>query len=176
MKNKFVVQEVAAYVQEQVESSNFGDLLVCTGTSSASLRMSGAMMSMWCPAYKVIDSLADPGNRPDALILPELSSAGLHSLKEYIYTGQTTTTSLMDALIIEGGNYSSCFVDVTLDVEQRQEDGEGDEVEAMNHSSLSPTDEGVLMAREKHYILYLTTNGHSDLTIIDLRICNIHGT
>ena len=29
---------------------------------------------------------------------------------------------------------------------------------AMNHSSLSPTDEGVLMARKLDYILYLTTN------------------
>ena len=129
LKNVFAVQEVASYVKQQVDSSNFGDLLVCAGSSS--LMMSKALVSMWSPAYKMIDSLADPGNPPDALIFPDLSSAGLHSLKEYIYTGQASTASMEDALIInDGGNYGSHFVDVTVDVAQRQDGGETDEVQA----------------------------------------------
>ena len=108
--NSFAVQEVADYVKQQLESPNDNDLLVCAGSSSS--RMSSALVATWCPAFKVISNLSDPGNPPDALIIPDLSNAGLADLKEYIYTGQCFASS-EDATIILGGEFSSIYVDFT---------------------------------------------------------------
>ena len=116
LKNKSAVDEVASYVEEQLLHGNGNDLLVCAGSRS-SMMMSTALLSMWCPDIKAI-YLAEPGNPPDAVIVPELSAAGLYSLKEYIYTGKTSTVFQEDALIINEGGYSGHFVDITSEVEQ----------------------------------------------------------
>ena len=131
LRNEFAEQVVADYVKQQVENSNCGaDLLVCAGSSATSM-MSKAVVSMWSPAFKIIDSLADPANPPDALILPDLSAAGLLSLKEYIYTGETSTPPTHgDASIIQGGTLCTFFVDVILEVEQLHEGGDAGEEQA----------------------------------------------
>ena len=108
--NRFAVQEVASYVKQQLESPNDNGLLVCSGSSSS--RMSSALVATWCPAFKIISNLADPGNPPDALIIPDLSTAGLVNLKEYIYTGQCFASS-EDATIILGGEFGSIYLDFT---------------------------------------------------------------
>ena len=116
--NLFVVQEVAAYVGQQIESGMGGDLLVCAG-SAASKVMSKALVAMWCPAFQVICSMADIANPPDALIIADLSSDGLNSLAEYIYTGKSTCDRREDYALIKGGDLGH-YVEVTWVEEQGQ--------------------------------------------------------
>ena len=116
--NPFVVQEVAAYVGRQIEGGMGGDLLVCAG-SSASKLMSKALVSMWCPAFRVICSMAEIANPPDALIIADLSSDGLNSLAEYIYTGESTCDRGEDYALIRGGDLGH-YVELTWVEEQRQ--------------------------------------------------------
>ena len=121
--NPFVVQEVAAYVGQQIEAGIGGDLLVCAG-SSASKLMSKALVAMWCPAFRVICAMADITSPPDALIIADLSSDGLTSLAEYVYTGQSTCSKREDYAVIKGDDLGH-YVDITLaEVEQGQA-GEG---------------------------------------------------
>ena len=129
LKNEFAVCEVAKYVEEQLINGTGSDLLVCAG-SRASMKMSPALFSIWCPDVKPI-FLADHSNPPDAVIFPELSAAGLYSLKEYIYTGRTSAVCEEDALIVSGGDYSGHFVDIACKVGQLQDVREG-EVQAGN--------------------------------------------
>ena len=116
--NPFVVEEVAAYVGQQIESGVGGDLLVCAG-SSASKVMSKALVAMWCPAFKIICSMAEITNPPDALIIADLSSDGLNSLAQYIYTGESTCTKGEDYALIKGEDLGH-YVEVTWVEEQSQ--------------------------------------------------------
>ena len=116
--NPFVVEEVAAYVGQQIESGIGGDLLVCAG-SSASKVMSKALVAMWCPAFKIICSMAEIANPPDALIIADLSSDGLNSLAQYIYTGESTCTKVEDYALIKGEDLGH-YVEVTWVEEQSQ--------------------------------------------------------
>ena len=116
--NPFVVEEVAAYVGQQIESGIGGDLLVCAG-SSASKVMSKALVAMWCPAFKIICSMAEITNPPDALIIADLSSDGLNSLAQYIYTGESTCIKGEDYALIKGEDLGH-YVEVTWVEEQSQ--------------------------------------------------------